>query len=136
MFDWHWMKSGNRCNSLQHNAIDDRFGFQRQLLTPHFTGKLNIDFSNKLRRHCSIYFFALLRSVWFDLLTLNTRTHCTWPKPKENHWTTKFNYFVIFVFFSLCQICILLSTRYTWDNYRYIMKHLALKLQNRQRPKK
>lgn len=38
MSNWNSMRSDNQCNSLQNNAIHDRFGFQRQLLSLHSTG--------------------------------------------------------------------------------------------------
>lgn len=38
MSDWNWTSIDNRCNSLQNNAIHNRFGFQWQLFSLHFTG--------------------------------------------------------------------------------------------------
>lgn len=65
MSDWSWMRVDNRCNSLQYNAVHDRFGFQQQLLALHSTGK----------RHARFEFDPVRFHVGFSWRDIETATN-------------------------------------------------------------
>lgn len=114
MSDWNWTSIDNRCNSLQNNAIHNRFGFQWQLFSLHFTGN----------KQCTTFLLEF-HTVLSGIVSINV-TLKQWPRAHH-----KIVYFVFL--FTLLRIN---SFRFMSDNCHSNMKRLALKLPNKQLPKK
>lgn len=114
MSDWNLPRIDNRCNSPQYNAIHNRSGFQRQF-SLHSTGnqkwKRNILSSNLIK----------FSSIDFDI---EMSDHVLLF---INHHPFQMCFFFTFQF---------VVFRFMLDNYQCTMKRLALKLPNKQLPKK